>query len=119
MKIIKTIRGSGTERRAFESGAGAGLLQSMRPKRTRSLINTTLHGGQPKKEPTMKLSSFGICRAQDLSTSIRIPVVAIGWQETCNGEDVFLINDPAGSTHVYDPERHVIVDDNGMDLTRL
>ena len=63
----------------------------------------------------MKL--IGTCLARDLSTSIRIPVVAIGYQEWPEGPPRLLVNDPSGSTQVYDPDKYVVTAAvNGLEL---
>ena len=54
---------------------------------------------------------------------MKIPVVYVGLQKTLvNGKDFHLVNEPNGSTKVYDPDKHEIVgtmaDEVPEELTR-
>ncbi len=50
----------------------------------------------------------------------KIPVVALGWQDTLHGPAKLLVNDEMGSTHVYDRTKHIITATlNNVDLAGL
>jgi hypothetical protein len=52
-------------------------------------------------------------KRREMAETAKIPVVAIGYQDFPDGFRRLLVNEPSGSTHVYDPERHVIIRANG------
>jgi hypothetical protein len=47
-----------------------------------------------------------------MAETTKIPVVAIGYQDSPDGFRKLLVNEPSGSTHVYNPERHIIAKTN-------
>jgi hypothetical protein len=47
-----------------------------------------------------------------MEETVKIPVVAIGYQVLPGGFRKLLVNEPSGSTHVYNPERHFIIKAN-------
>ena len=49
---------------------------------------------------------------REMAKAIKIPVVAIGYQVLPGGFRKLLVNEPSGSTHVYNPERHFIIKAN-------
>jgi hypothetical protein len=63
------------------------------------------------------LTAFGRGRTtreggREVAETTKIPVVAIGYQDTPDGFRKLLVNEPSGSTHVYNPERHIIAKTN-------
>lgn len=51
-------------------------------------------------------------RGRQTAETVKIPVVAIGYQDLPGGFRKLLVNVPSGSTHVYNPERHSIIKAN-------
>ena len=49
---------------------------------------------------------------EEMEETVKIPVVAIGYQVLPGGFRKLLVNEPSGSTHVYNPERHFIIKAN-------
>ena len=63
------------------------------------------------------LTAFGRGRTtreggREMAETTKIPVVAIGYQDSPDGFRKLLVNEPSGSTHVYNPERHIIAKTN-------
>jgi hypothetical protein len=63
------------------------------------------------------LTAFGRERTaqeggREMAEATKVPVVAIGYQDSPDGFRKLLVNEPSGSTHVYNPERHIITKTN-------
>ncbi len=60
-----------------------------------------------------KLIASGICDRNDVCKTLdallhKVPVVTLGYQDWDDGTSKLLVNDMSGSTHVFDPEKHLL-----------